>query len=194
MDLYHPFGSIWNSSWWTPEEFEFPLLASDQPSTLEVGRQRPGGLRLRTNTRLGQFKTERKDNELVIKAQLPGVSRDDVILELKEDEQTGQSVLVLNADKKEEDRQNDSYGGYFQHNSEFHIMRMIPLGAKVTAGEIKADLADDQLVIGVKLPQVATQKPMSRIDITESSPKNIAQKTQPTSGKSEAMDTDIPVQ
>lgn len=196
---YQPVGSsFWNPSWWLrDEDFDVPQLGYEerQPRSMEVGRQRqPSALRFWTNAQAGQVRTERKSTgELVIKAQLPGVARDDVKLELRDDETMDQSVLVLSASKKEEHHQNDRRGGFFQRNSEFHIMRTIPLGAKVTADEIKADLADDQLVIEVVLPQqTATQKPASRIDITSASRKNIgAQKTQPKAGKGEAMDTDI---
>lgn len=152
-----------------------------------VGR----ALKYWTHNQAGIVKTERKPTgELIIKAQLPGVNREDVRLDLKEGDD--ESVLTLTAEKKEEHHSTDPSGGSFNRSSFFKIIRSIPLGSKVTVEDVKADLADDQLLVEVKLPVLKEKVPSSRIDIHSSPRKTITSKTQVRSGKGEAMETNIP--
>jgi HSP20 family protein len=149
----------------------------------------------------GIVRTEKKDNgDLIIRAQLPGVSRDDVKIDLVEDDE-GLSMLTLRAEKNEEHRQTDKHGGSFIRNSQFQIMRTIPLGGKVSSDKIKADLDNDMLVIEVQCPTPSQQKPMSRIDIHQGSSqtrKGVTAgkggKGAPSKGTSESMpmDEDMP--
>jgi HSP20 family protein len=165
-------------------------------------RSHPGS-KFWTHQQAGVVKIEKKSTgELVIKAQLPGVARDDIRLELKEDDQE-LSVLTLTANKKEEHHHTDKHGGTFYRTSDFQIVRTIPLNAKVSSDDIKADLADELLVIEVNLPP-QKDKPSSRIDIHSATAQQQQQQQQvqgqrkqpgklqqQRAGKGEAMDTDI---
>jgi HSP20 family molecular chaperone IbpA len=176
-------------------------MAVEQPRQ----QQRIGGgqgLKTWTHHQAGIVKTEKKPTgELVIKAQLPGVNRDDVRLDLKEED--NESVLTLTLEKKEDHNTTDRWGGTFNRSSFFKVIRSIPLGAKVSVDEVKADLADECLVVEVKLPQHAQkEKPSSRIDI-HSSRKGVGsvpqhqqqqKQSQIRAGKGEAMDTDLPAE
>lgn len=177
---------IWKE--WEDTDPGYPRL-TQEPSYMEI---EPVSRVLKnwTHNQAGLVKTERKPTgELIIKAHLPGVNREDVRLDLKEGEE--ESILTLTAEKAEDHVSKDEYGGTFSRSSVFKILRSIPLGSKVSVDDVKADLADDQLLVEVKLPPVTQKIPSSRIDIHSTPRKTIGTKTQPRSGKVEAMDTDI---
>ena len=186
-----PFSPLSNWTWreWDELEPTYPRL-TQEPALMEV---EPVSRTLKnwTHSQAGVIKTERKPTgELIIKAQLPGVNREDVRLDLKEGDD--ESVLTLTAEKKEDHQSADPYGGAFTRSSFFKIIRSIPLGSKVAIEDVKADLADDQLLVEVKLPPLVKEKvPSSRIDIHSSPRKPITSKTQVRTGKGDAMETDI---
>jgi len=230
--LIHPsmFWSPW-TSWrdlgiglddWDTSDQDVATQEQSTPSSMTVDTQRQRhpaqrssggnqGLRSWTHHQAGIVKTEKKPTgELVIKTQLPGVNRDDVHLDLKDED--NESVLTLSVEKKEDHHTTDRFGGSFNRSSFFKIVRAIPLGAKVSVDEVKADLADECLVVEVKLPQSGQKEKTSRIDIhSSSSRKGVSgsqsqsqqqqQQQQPQqqqgkvqqhrAGKGEAMDTDI---
>lgn len=153
----------------------------------ECSKSRLSQTRTWTNSHAGVVRLEKKSgNCLLVKANLPGVERDDVHLNLQESQ--GESILELTVDKTEEHESKDRYGGIFKRISQFQICRSIPLGHKIAIEDIKADLEDDNLVVEVKLPieygkeggKKGDKGCMSRLDVHDESIKPVTSDTKKT--------------
>lgn len=101
-----------------------------------------------------------ENGELVVKAELPGIKKDDIEVTLDED------VLTIKAEKKEEVAEDAT-----RHTSERRYgkyVRSVQLPYKVDGGKIEANLADG--VLQLNLPRAEETK-AKRIDIREEAPK-----------------------
>ena len=96
---------------------------------------------------------ERGDN-LIVKAELPGVSKNDVDLSIEDGD------LVLKAERREE-REVKEENWYRMERSYGSLYRRLPLPEGVSRDQIKADLSDGVLEVSIPKPaakQPATQK------------------------------------
>lgn len=178
-----PFSPFWwfDPNNWRDYEETFPersLISGPIQRTLEGTTPGPRGgelLKSWTHNQAGVVTKERTVNgDLLIKAQLPGVNREDVRLDLNTDDK--ESTLTLSVTKKEEVNKQDRNGGYFECKSHFNVVRTIPLGAKISFDDVKADLADENLIIEVKMPKQTGADRSSRIDIHAARRSNTPQK------------------
>ena len=143
-------------------------IGSISPRRDDMLRQRSLAPRTWTDSQAGFVHLKNKpDGSLVLRANLPGVNKDDVRLDLRDGE--GESVLVLNIVKEEEHNSSDRYGGTFARTSSFTVVRTIPLGQRVTIEDIKADLEDSNLIVQVKLPiSDARRETTCHLDVNDS--------------------------
>jgi HSP20 family protein len=94
-----------------------------------------------------------QNGDLVVKAELPGVQKDDIEITLDA------GYLVIRGQRKEENeakeedyyRMERSYGTFY---------RRLPLPAEVQADQVQASFADG--VLQIRLPQAATPKPEAK--------------------------------
>ncbi|HYX25644.1 MAG TPA: Hsp20/alpha crystallin family protein [Thermoanaerobaculia bacterium] len=95
-----------------------------------------------------------KDNQLVVKAELPGLKKEDVFVTLED------GNLVLKGERKEEKevkeenfyRMERSYGSFY---------RRLPLSFKVDPAKIAAKFTDGVLEVLVPMPVVEGPKPLT---------------------------------
>ena len=91
------------------------------------------------------------DNDITVKAELPGYTKDDVEITLDND------LLTLKGETKEEKEEEDKEGRY--HRSEIRrgsFVRSLPLPAGVKAEEAKASFKDG--VLEIVLPKAESTK------------------------------------
>ncbi len=96
-----------------------------------------------------------KDNEIIVTAELPGVNKDDVHVELRDPSLTIQAEARSQHEAKNHDRVERTYG---------RLYRRIPLGFDVDQDQVKASLTDG--VLEVRIPQPAEYRQSSRIPIS----------------------------
>jgi HSP20 family protein len=89
-----------------------------------------------------------REGTLVVKAEVPGVKKDDIDLEVVEGD------LVLRAERKEEREVKDEHW-YRMERSYGSLYRRLPLPEGVQADQIKANLADGVLEVTIPKPQEA---------------------------------------
>lgn len=92
-----------------------------------------------------------REGDLVIKAEVPGVRKDDIDLEVSDGD------LVLRAERKEEREVKDE-NWYRMERSFGSLYRRLPLPEGVQTDQIKANLADGVLEISIPNPQGAAPK------------------------------------
>jgi HSP20 family protein len=102
---------------------------------------------------------EREDN-LVVKAELPGVKKEDVDLEIKDGD------LVLRAERREEREVKDE-NWYRMERSYGQLYRRLPLPEGVQTDQIRAALTDGVLEVTIPKPQ-GKEPQAQKIAITES--------------------------
>lgn len=125
-----------------------------------------------TNLHAGAVRMTKKSNgALIVRASLPGVHKDDVKLDLRDQE--GESILSLTIEKSEDHQSTDHFGGVFYRRSHFMVKRTIPLGQRVNVGDIKADLEDENLIIEVRLPS-SDPNSSCRLDVHDGTRKPIS--------------------
>lgn len=96
-----------------------------------------------------------KDNEMVVHAELPGVKKDDISLDLKEN--------VLSIRGKRESEEEIDEDGYYRKERRFgSFQRSIPLAESIDPEQVKASFKDG--VLEVRVPRSQT-KEMRRISI-----------------------------
>jgi len=87
-----------------------------------------------------------RQNELVVRADLPGCNKDDVKVEMTDD------GLVIQGERKEEHEENRQ--GYFRSERSYgQFYRLIPLPEEVEPDQIRANFNNGVLEITVPLPQ-----------------------------------------
>ncbi|MBN2406340.1 MAG: Hsp20/alpha crystallin family protein [Elusimicrobia bacterium] len=98
----------------------------------------------------------RKD-KLVVKAELPGMEKDDVKITLED------NYLVIKGEKKQEDEKEDKDKGYYHRECVYgSFQRAVSLPADVDAGKIDASYKNG--VLKITLPKKEEAKP-KQIDI-----------------------------
>ncbi len=90
-----------------------------------------------------------RKNEIVVKAQLPGVEKGDVDLAITKD-----SLTIKGEIKKEEEEKKENY--YCSECTYGSFLRTIPLPAEIDTAKVKADFKNG--VLKVKLPKLEEAK------------------------------------
>ncbi len=131
-DFANEFERFWSRPWSL-----FPLLRPFRALTREPLAYAP------------RMDVYEKDNVIFIKAELPGLKKEDVTVEVDGDELTIRGEAKAEHEVKEEDyyRSERSFGSFY---------RRMQLPAGVTAEQIEAKLADG--VLEVRIPRLAAEK------------------------------------
>ena len=96
------------------------------------------------------------DNNVEIRAELPGMSKDDVRVECTEE------GIILEGQKKKEEEKNE--GGYYRSERSYgHFYRMIPLPDGAESERAKAEFKNG--VLQVTVPVTETKRQSKRIQI-----------------------------
>jgi len=94
-----------------------------------------------------------KEGKLIIRAELPGVGKDNVKVEMTDD------GLVVKGERKSEHKEEDKDKGFFRSEMTYgSFFRRIPLPEGVKTEEVKAHFTNGVLEITVPLPEVKTKK------------------------------------
>lgn len=115
---------------------------------------RDAGLRMAGDVRLDMFED---GGTLVVRAELPGVAKDDLSVKVAED-----TLLISGERRHEEKVERRDYMRVERNYGSFS--RSIPLPEGVKTEEISATLKDG--VLEVRLPRAETGKPVVHIDIS----------------------------
>jgi HSP20 family protein len=100
---------------------------------------------------LPTLETFRKDGNLVVRADLPGLTKDDIDIDVDDD------VLTISGERSEETRDDrDDY--YRSERSYGRFFRAIPLPEGVEADKIEASFKDGVLEVTIPAPKVQTPK------------------------------------
>jgi HSP20 family protein len=110
-----------------------------------------------------------RDNQLVIRADLPGVKKEDVTVEIDEDR------VIIRGERRQE-RTQESRGVYRSEVSYGAFERTIPLPEGVDPEKAQANYHDGVLEISLQAPQTAQAKGR-RLEIKEGPPPQSAQTT-----------------
>lgn len=95
--------------------------------------------------------TFRKDGNLIVRADLPGLTKDDIDIEVDDD------VLTISGERSEETRdERDDY--YRSERSYGRFFRAIPLPDGVEAEKVDATFKDGVLEVTIPAPKVQTAK------------------------------------
>lgn len=118
------------------------------------------GLGGREETRLWAppIEVRQKGDNLVITAELPGLKKEDVKLEVTDE------GLVIQGERKREEEQREE-GFYRSERAYGHFYRLIPLPEGANIDQVKADFTDGVLEVTVPAPQMAQQQKRREIPI-----------------------------
>src|SRR5437773_3221671 len=105
-----------------------------------------------------QVEVMERDNQLVVRADLPGMSKEDIKVDLDD------NSLVIRGERKSE-REEDEEGYYRSERSYGSFYRRIPLPSGVKAEEANADFREG--VLEITLPAPARESRSRRIEIGE---------------------------
>jgi HSP20 family protein len=92
-----------------------------------------------------------RDNNLVVRADLPGMSKDDVKVEMTDD------GLVIQGERKSE-REEEREGWYRSERSYGEFYRLIPLPEGVNAEQAKARFENGVLEVTAPIPEMAQRR------------------------------------
>ena len=106
---------------------------------------------LRTGTWAPQVEVMERSNKLIVRADLPGMTKDDIEVELDDDS------LVIRGERKTE-REEDEEGYYRSERSYGSFYRRIPLPAGVRTEDASADFRDGVLEITMPVPKRTDQR------------------------------------
>jgi HSP20 family protein len=98
-----------------------------------------------------QVEVFERDNQLVVRADLPGMTKDDVNVDITDD------ALIIRGERKSE-REEDEEGYYRSERSYGSIYRRIPLPQGLNAEDAKADFRNGVLEIKMPAPQGLAQQ------------------------------------
>lgn len=112
-----------------------------------------------TGTWYPSIEVRERDNELVVCAELPGIRKEDVNIEVDEDQ------LVISGERREESESQEQ-GWYRSERSYGSFCRTVPLPEGVRADDVRAKLRDGVLEVTVPLQQ-AQKRPQRRIEVQE---------------------------
>ncbi|MBD5405226.1 Hsp20/alpha crystallin family protein [bacterium] len=121
----------------------------------------PVDRRMLANTKQAEPKIElkEKENEVVVKAEIPGINEKDIDLEISSD-----GYITISGEKKEEHEEHHK-GKYFSEISYGSFSRTIPLPTDLKFDNAKADFENGTLTITVpKAEPIASKK--KKIEIT----------------------------
>lgn len=110
------------------------------------------------------FEMYRKDDHLVIKAELPGMKKEDIEVEVDEHFVT----LKGKREKKFEEKKDDFFRSEFTYGNFF---RRMPLPEGVDTKDVKAVFKDGVLELTIAAPELATET--RRIEIADEAPKTM---------------------
>lgn len=128
-------------------------------------------------TWMPQIEVHERDNQLVVRADLPGMKKGDVDIDVIND------TLVIQGERRHEHREGGEGKGYFRSERSYgRFYRAIPLPEGVDEDQVKAHFRDGVLEVTVPLPEHRTRG--RRIEIEEGETSRGAS-TQPTGMRGE---------
>jgi len=98
-----------------------------------------------------QVEVMERNNQLTVRADLPGMTKDDITVDIDDDS------LIIRGERKSEREENEE-GFYRSERSYGSFYRQIPLPSGVNAEEAKADFRNGVLEITMPAPQRAEEK------------------------------------
>ncbi len=113
--------------------------------------------RFATSTWSPQVEVFERDNQLVVRTDLPGMTKDDIQVDVTDD------ALIIRGERKSE-REEDEEGYYRSERSYGSFYRQIPLPKGVTADKATADFRNGVLEISMPAP-AGTVRGSRRIEI-----------------------------
>lgn len=119
-----------------------------------------------------QVETFEREGELVIRADLPGMSKDDVNVEVTDD-----AITISGERRNENEEKREGY--YRSERSYGSFYRQIPLPEGVNADDANATFRNGVLEITMKAPQLQSQR--RRLDISEGGEEQQRSKAQTSS-------------
>jgi HSP20 family protein len=100
-----------------------------------------------------QIDVQRRDDALVLKADLPGVSKEDLKIDIDD------NALVISGQRQEEHEEGGKEQGYQLYERSYgSFYRAIPLPQDVNPDDIQAEMRDGVLKVTVPLPQSARRR------------------------------------
>jgi HSP20 family protein len=94
-----------------------------------------------------------KDGKLIVRAELPGVDKDNVKIEMTDE------GLVVKGERKSEHKEEDKEKGFFKSEMTYgSFFRRIPLPEGVKFDDVKAHFTNGVLEITVPVPELVTKK------------------------------------
>jgi HSP20 family protein len=107
--------------------------------------QTPG---MEHTTWMPQIEVHERDNQLVVRADLPGMKKEDVDVDIIDD------TLVIQGQRRQEQREGDEKKGFFRTERSYgRFYRAIPLPEGVEESQIKAHFHDGVLEVTVPVPE-----------------------------------------
>jgi HSP20 family protein len=137
-------------------------------SPFGMGREMQRGLGFGQALWVPEVEVFQRDNELIIRADLPGLSKDDVQVEITDD------AVTISGERKYEQEENRR-GVYRSERAYGFFQRVIPLPEGVSAEDARATFRNGVLEIALKAPNQQTQG--RRLEIKEG---DEGTKSQPT--------------
>jgi HSP20 family protein len=119
-----------------------------------------------------QIETFEREGQLVIRADLPGLNRDDVNVEITDD-----AIMISGERRNENEEKREGY--YRSERSYGRFYRQIPLPEGVNADDAKATFRDGVLEIAMQAPQLQSQR--RRLEISEGGSEEQRSKAQSSS-------------
>jgi HSP20 family protein len=148
-----PFGSFWNDPFSLFERELRPwMTAGRRPSTMWVP----------------QIETFQRGDQFVVRADLPGLKKENVNIELRDD------VLTIEGERREE-HEEDREGFYRSERSYGGFCRVVPLPEGAIPESAKATFNDGVLEVTIQAPPREVSR-TRRIEISESSPNERSEK------------------
>jgi len=96
-----------------------------------------------------------KDNTLVTRVDLPGMKKEDVLVEVQD------GKLTLSGERKKETKEEED--NFYREEREYgSFCRIVPLPKGIKADDVKATFANGVLEVKVPLPAAAVEAPNSR--------------------------------
>jgi HSP20 family protein len=109
-----------------------------------------------------QVEVVEKDDQLVIRADLPGLKKDEITIDLADD------AVTIEGERKEQ--REESHEGYYRSERSYgRFHRRIPLPAGVDTETATAQFSNGVLEIGIALPE-AKERKARKIEIADGSP------------------------
>jgi len=153
---------------WSSNPFRAMQRLADEMDRMfdgfELGRQWSSGRReFGMESWAPEVEVFQKNNELVIKADLPGLKKDEVSVEVTDD------AITIHGERKRE-HEEEREGLYRSERSYGTFWRVIPLPEGAISEQAKANFHDGVLEITLPAPPASTSKGR-RLEITEGTKK-----------------------